>query len=1078
MKKVLYTKFNSYRRTDFQIKTSIIDEDSVRYVIKEAMNDKAVTQIAKMKDNYELLSKAYKDIKVIPYEETDNGLKFEFKDGTSLLEGVDFVHDDIDDIVTRINKALDIVLDISDEYIGDFEMSEEFGAFFSECIPDKEKSYKIANIDSIFDNFVVADREVWCLDYEWVLDFSVPVKYLIYRSILYLYKDNVNALEKRISVDDFMAKFGFISDNISVYQNMEACFQRYVHGDNSKYRYVNNYSKKSTSLNVLTEEIALKDQHINNLDANIANLNNAVELKEQHIKNLDKNISDLNEDLELKEQHISNLDENINGLKNDIDSLNNDVELKDQHIRNLEAIIDGQAAYINKFRRAIRNPFYAVGLATRKVCRKVMYRFASDELKEKQRIGKYKYKYKELMEKNESDYQRWIEELEAQEKYDETFSYNPKISVVIPVYNVLDVHLIPCIESVINQIYDNWELCLADDNSSWKNVKETLKKYEDNEKIKIVYRQENGHISRATNSAIEVATGEFIAFMDCDDLIRPNALYEVVKKLNENKDLDFIYSDEDKIDDNGKDRYMPHFKPDWSPDTFMSHMYTSHLGVYRKTIVDEIGGLRPGFEGAQDYDFTLRFTEKTDRIAHIPKILYHWRVRKESTAGSVEAKPYILEATVKAKEEALKRRGLKAKLELIDVIFQYRVNYEVEDNPLVSIIIPSKDNYDILERCITSLDSITEYKNYEIILVDNGSNDENKALYEELSEQYNIKYIYEKMDFNFSRMCNIGAENAKGTYYLFLNDDIEIIESEWLIRMLGQAEQKHTGAVGAKLLYPDNHNIQHTGVVNLKNGPAHAFSGYTDDYIYYCGRNRMDYDYIAVTAACLLMSAEKYQEIKGFNEDLAVAYNDVDLCFKLIEHGYYNVVRNDAVLLHHESISRGNDLADGAKIQRLMKEQRKLYQMHPEFDDDPFYNINLTQNKIDFSYNFEKERESYSSISEKKISGKLSDKVAGNIDILRVVHTVYIEGWAFIKGYRKNNDIDVKVIFYNDEHSFVVSTNRVYRPDVAETNKDELDVDFTGFRCEFPREDLPSGKYNVDILCRKERLTTDKTVEL
>lgn len=1039
MKKVLYTKFNSYRKTEYQIKTSILEEDGTRYVVKEAMNQKAIFQLDRMKENYRLLSDAYKDIKVIPYEEYgDTGLKFAFKKGEPLLSGVDYIHDDIDQIVEKIQKALKLILNNKDEYICDFSMTDEFYNFFGEFKLEGEKAYKVANIDSIFDNFVNVDGELWCLDYEWVLGFMVPVNYILYRTLLYLYKDNANALGKRIEQDDFIKSFGLSQADLYIYGSMENAFQRQVHGENSRYRYVNNYSKKTTALFELQKELTLTKQHVENLDKIIEEKNKTIE--EQS-----------NEDM-----------------------------LKKQHITNLESIIDGQAAYINKIRRSIRNPLFGVGLAGKKVYNKVMDKVGSEEWKEKQQVGKYRYKYRELMEKKESDYQRWIEELESKETHEDTFSYTPKISIVIPVYNVLDKHLIPCIESVKNQIYDNWDLCLADDASTWANVRETLKRYEDGDKIKVVYRTENGHISRATNSAIEMATGEFIAFMDCDDVISTDALYEVVKKLNEDKDLDFIYSDEDKIDDEGNERRMPHFKPDWSPDTLLSHMYTSHLGVYRKTIVDEIGGLRPGFEGAQDYDFTLRFTEKTDRIAHISKILYHWRVREESTAGSVEAKPYILEATQKAKEEALKRRGITADLELVDILFQYRVNYRLEDTPLVSIIIPSKDNYEILERCITSLVSITDYKNYEIILVDNGSSDENKELYEKLSVKYDIKYIYEKQDFNFSRMCNTGAARARGEYYLFLNDDIEIIEPSWLKRMLGQAEQKHTGAVGAKLLYPESRNIQHVGVVNLKNGPAHAFSGYTDEYIYYCGRNRMDYNYIAVTAACLMLESKKFDEIDGFNEELAVAYNDVDLCFKLLEHGYYNVVRNDAVLLHHESISRGDDLADGSKIKRLMSEQRKLYNMHPDYEGDPFYNINLTQNKVDFSYNFEKARESYNTLTEckKKPDTGLSEKLLGNIDILRVVHSIYIEGWAFIKGYTKNNDIYPKLLVYNDEHSYIITTSKAYRPDVAVNNKDEIEVEFTGFRCEFEREELPRGRYNVDILLKKERLATDKVIEL
>lgn len=551
-----------------------------------------------------------------------------------------------------------------------------------------------------------------------------------------------------------------------------------------------------------------------------------------------------------------------------------------------------------------------------------------------------------------ASYEEWITEIESKENYEDVFSYNPKISILVPVYNVLDKHLVPCIESVLNQVYDNWELCLADDCSTWDSVKTTLKKYEKHEKVKVVYRTENGHISRCTNSALDIATGEFVAFLDCDDLLRPNALYEVVKLLNENPELDFIYSDEDKVDDDGKNRHMPHFKPDWSPDTLMSHMYTCHFSVYRKSIADEIGGLRAGYEGAQDYDFALRFTEKTDKIAHISKILYHWRERVESTAITPEAKPYILDAARKSKEDALQRRGLKADLELVDIMYQWRVNYISQDNPLISIIIPSKDNYQVLKNCLDSLHEITRYQNYEIILIDNGSNDNNKEKYQQLATKYNAKYIYRKMKFNFSKMCNIGTQNSNGEYLLFLNDDIEIIQEDWLDRMIGHAELSHIGAVGAKLLYPDRKTIQHLGVINIQNGPIHPFAGYDDEPIYYFGRNRIDYNYLAVTAACLLINKRKFATIGGFNENLKVAYNDVDLCFSLVEAGYYNVVRNDVVLIHHESVSRGDDRKVQEKFKRLMDEQSRLYEEHPRLNKvDPFYNVNLTQNRADFSNN-------------------------------------------------------------------------------------------------------------------------------
>ena len=374
---------------------------------------------------------------------------------------------------------------------------------------------------------------------------------------------------------------------------------------------------------------------------------------------------------------------------------------------------------------------------------------------------------------NDPLYQLWIEKNEIEEKNQKSESikeltYLPKFSVVIPVYNVEDSILTECIESIRNQTYSNWELCLVDDASTWENVRITLQKYEEIENIHVHYRTENGHIAKTTNDAIEMATGDFIAFSDCDDVLAPNALWEMAKKLNENPELDFIYSDEDKLSEDGEFRRNPFFKPDWSPDTFMSLMYTNHLGVYRADIVKKIGGLRTEVNGSQDYDFTLRFMEQSDnkRVGHIPKVLYYWREREGSAASTPQAKPYAIEANRKLKEEALKRRNLVGRVEYLEDLYQFRVVYEPQEKSLVSIIIPSKDNFSLLKQCINSIYKYTSYKNYEIILVDNGSNDETKAKIKTYIQGKKITYIYKKMEFNFSRMCNMGVQQAKGEYIL------------------------------------------------------------------------------------------------------------------------------------------------------------------------------------------------------------------------------------------------------------------------------------------------------------------------
>lgn len=691
-----------------------------------------------------------------------------------------------------------------------------------------------------------------------------------------------------------------------------------------------------------------------------------------------------------------------------------------------------------------------------------------------------------LRERLNDSYEEWITAVEA--GYDKVdcsgLKYQPKISILVPVYNVLDKHLIPCIESVLEQEYTNWELCLADDCSTWDNVRTTLKKYESNPQIKIAYREKNGHISECTNSALEMATGEFIAFLDCDDVLAPNALSEVVKLLNENPKLDFIYSDEDKIDDDGKKRHMPNFKPDWSPDTFMSFMYTCHFSVYRKSIVDEIGGLRKGFEGAQDYDFTLRFTEKTDSIGHIPKVLYHWRERDESTAKKANVKPYVLDAAKRSKEDAMKRRGIDADIELLEFDYQYRVNYKLSSYPKVSIIIPSKDNYDVLKRCVETLYQITDYCDFEVIVVDNGSNEDNQVLYQRLTEKFNAQYIYEKKDFNFSYMCNLGVHNAQGEYILLLNDDVEIIQKDWLARMVGQATLSHTGAVGAKLLYPNNKAIQHVGVVVNSDGPIHMLCGLSDEYTHDFFRNTCVYNYLAVTGACLLVKKEKYEAVNGLFEGLPVAYNDVDFCFKLYKQGYYNVVRNDAVLIHHESVSRGYDYLDETKMKRLYREKEILFSRHPQFKtNDPFYNVNLANYGMGSFSAFDNEElklpcNNVYEINELSYAEK---NVIYTIDEIKENKYAYgVRGWMIITDEPMSEFWETFVILteVNTDKMYKCESRIEQRIDVKDAMVQYGIFEFAGFNCRIEKDIIPKGEYVVSLCKGKSVVKTESKIRI
>lgn len=533
------------------------------------------------------------------------------------------------------------------------------------------------------------------------------------------------------------------------------------------------------------------------------------------------------------------------------------------------------------------------------------------------------------------------------------FSYQPKISIILPVYNPPESFLIQAIESVLDQVYDNWELCIADDCSPNEDIKPILEKFAaEDERIKVVYRKENGHISAASNSALNIATGDFVVLLDHDDLLTRDALYQNVYQLNIDKTLDLIYSDEDKIDEN-RIRTEPHFKPDWCPDNFMARNYITHLACLRKSIVDEIGGFRVGFEGSQDYDLFLRFTEKSQHIYHIPKILYHWRMHAGSTAQEEQVKPYAFEAGVKALQESLDRRGEKAIATIKPGLPGfYTVRYDIVNEDKISIVIPTKDNAKVLETCLESVFEKSTYKNFEVILIDNNS--EEKATFE-LLDKYEKRYPKQfvrltlPIPFNFSTLMNKGVEVAKGDYIVLLNNDTEIITPDWMEAMLEQAQRESVGVVGVKLLY-HNDTIQHAGVVIGLGGVAgHTFIGLPKDspgYFYYITSTN---NYLAVTAACFMVKKEKYWEVAGFNEDFSVEYNDVDFCLKLAEAGYNNLYVPYVELYHYESLTRGHPHMTKTSYERHVREVNLFKTRWQKYiDHDPCYNPNLTLDATHF----------------------------------------------------------------------------------------------------------------------------------
>jgi glycosyltransferase involved in cell wall biosynthesis len=557
--------------------------------------------------------------------------------------------------------------------------------------------------------------------------------------------------------------------------------------------------------------------------------------------------------------------------------------------------------------------------------------------------------------KKYNDYIHILKELEDGEDIKlnqvKSFIYKPNISIVIPVYNTDEDWLRLAIESVINQVYDNWELCIADGGSTKKHVKEILDEYaKKDSRIKIKFSSENKGIAGNSNEALSLATGEFIGFLDHDDELGSDALFEVVKLLNENRDIDFIYTDEDKISVRGE-RFDPHFKTDWSPDTFRSGNYISHFSVIRKKFIDEVGGFREGYEGSQDYDLFLRVIEKTQRIAHIPKVLYHWRAHESSAAGSPTAKMYAYESGKKALEEHIERIGLIGEVYSHKHFFgNYHIKYKINGSPMVSIIIPTKDKIGVLKRCIDSILSKSSYENYKILLVDNQSiEDKTFSYYDTIKDNSRIDILYYDKSFNYSAINNYAVSHADTDYIIFLNNDTEIITPDWIQTMLEFAQRRDVGAVGALLYLPDN-TIQHAGLIlglgGIAGRPYYNLHGTTPGYM---GRAKIIQNLSAVTAACLMTKKEIFDKVGGFDEGYRHAFNDVDLCLKIRKEGYLIVYTPYAELYRHESLSSDDDTLE--KQVRFVKE---ILLFEKKWNDilgkgDPYYNPNLSLRREDFS---------------------------------------------------------------------------------------------------------------------------------
>lgn len=522
------------------------------------------------------------------------------------------------------------------------------------------------------------------------------------------------------------------------------------------------------------------------------------------------------------------------------------------------------------------------------------------------------------------------------------FSYKPVISILVPVWNTNLTYLERAIESVSHQIYPFWELCIANDGSDKPGIIELLESFRSRDRrINIINLPEHTGIAGATNAALNLSTGDFVGFLDHDDELAPHALLQVARLLNEQPQLDVVYSDEDRVIGDSR-RCDPIFKPDWSPDLLLSMNYIGHFLVVKRSLVKQVGGLRPEADGSQDYDLVLRVTERTRRIVHIPEILYHWRLTPDSITNRPQSRESALDRGGQVLSTALTRQGIQGQVIQIGE-GRYRIIYKVHGDSLVSIIIPTKDKVKMLRRCIDSILEKSSYRNYEIIIVDNNSEDSTTLEYFRVIEGMDTcKLIPFTERFNYARINNFAVGQAKGEYLLFLNNDTEVISPDWLEEMMGYAQQPRVGAVGAKLLFPNN-TIQHGGIImGLRGVAGHAFYGVPASDAGYMDLAKVSRNCAAVTGACLMMRRNLFEEIGGFDEQLEIAYNDVDLCLRLIQRGYYVVWTPHAVLYHHESASRGHYQPEH-NIRYFCEKWKTFLEA-----GDPFYNPNLALDRSDF----------------------------------------------------------------------------------------------------------------------------------
>ena len=940
--RVLYAKYNSARKPCYRVTTEICEGANGVFVRKRAGEEAARAHLENIYNNGIALKDYYRTVAVKPAEKLDGELRFPYVKGRTLAEQIDSQHFDRERFVAQVNDKLAAVLSVQDRHAVPFEPTDEFEAIFGRIEIGDAPALNPANIDSLLTNFVENGTGIYCIDCEWVCHFPVPVAFVRYRILRYLYLNQVQPLLEGASLEEMLGWFGFSEGELECYWKMEKTFQQHIHGEKWEYIYTEHYKKRNLvigdidrDIQALNADIAArdsiihdKDVHIGNLDGEIRDLQNQVLDKETHIQNLQNQILD-------KDTHIQNLSARINQLTVAYQTISNAFFWR---------ITKPARLTMDKLKRVIKNNESVY----------LLFRTGKDTLHHGLKFA-LQNRRKYITEKNRiREANSWPSEEEQNRQKQYKFPEDIKFSILVPLYNTPEKYLRQMIASVQGQTYGKWELCLADGSDAEHKYVQDICKAFTKEDGRILYRKlkQNMGISGNTNACIGMASGDYIALFDHDDILHPSALYENMMAICE-RGADFIYSDENTFHEEPSDAYWPHFKPDFAPDTFRSYNYICHLTVFKRSLLNEIGGeFRSQFDGSQDYDMILRLTEKARRIVHIPKTLYYWRGHSGSVASDVGAKSYTIDAAKAALAEHLSRIGLKGTVMDSSIPSTYRIQYAIDGTPLISIVIPNMDHVEDLKKCIDSISGLSTWKNWEIIVVENNSKKaETFEYYRSLENRSEIRIVTWEGGFNYPAICNVGARAANGDYILLLNNDIQVITPDWMEQMLMFAQRSDVGAVGAMLYYPDD-TVQHAGVILGIGGVAgHSHKYFRRGEFGYASRLTIAQNLSAVTAACCLIPRHVWEQVEGLDEGFAVAFNDVDLCLRIRKAGYLIVWTPYAELYHFESKSRG--LEDTPEKQKRFKGE--IDRFYGRWNDvlaegDPYYNPNLTLEREDFSF--------------------------------------------------------------------------------------------------------------------------------